>query len=131
MEKLKQCLFDFILHLFDENILVKTDISSLKNKSFYESVCWLKNQFKEQYPNTKLRPIMKSIHYANIFENKELKESAYLLEEIMEYLSKNKFLNRDECVELFNKKITTEGFVRTPESLLIMDIESLMAAKRL
>lgn len=130
MENLKQCLFDFILHLFDENILEKTDISFLKDKSFYESVLWLKNELKEQYPKTKLRPIMKSIHYANIFENQELKESAYLLEEIMEYLSKNQFVNRDECVEFFNKKITEDGFVRTAENLLIMDMESLMTAKR-
>ncbi|MBN6709660.1 hypothetical protein JFL47_11575 [Haemophilus haemoglobinophilus] len=106
MNNLKQSLLNLIKYLSDENIIVNVDIDLLTNKNFYESVLFLKNIFKEQYPNTKLKPVMKRIHYANRFENEDLKQSAYLLDDIEQYLTVNKFLNHDSGVEFFNKKIT-------------------------
>lgn len=92
----------------------------------YESVLLLKDLFKEHFPKTKLKKVMKSIHYANGFKDEELRQSAYLLDEIQQYLIGNHFLNHDESVAFFNKKITEEGFVITSESLFKTHLESLM-----
>lgn len=129
MENLTQSILNLINHLKINNIILKYDINELESKSFYEMVIWLKNVLKEQYPKTKLKPMMKSIHYANNFENENLKQSAYTLDEIEQYLTINKFLNHDCSVEFFNNKITTKDFVITPENLIKTCIESLMLAK--
>lgn len=57
---------------------------------------------------------MKSIHYANGFSDLSLKESAFLLDEVDQYLSINKFLNHDKSVKYFNSKITADGFEINP-----------------
>lgn len=49
-----------------------------------------------------------------LFEEGKLKQSAYLLDDIEQYLAINKFLNHNSGVDFFNKKITTKGFVITP-----------------
>ena len=69
---------------------------------------------------------MKSVHYANGFKDEDLKQSAYVLDEIQQYLTIHNFLNHDDCVEFFNKKITEKSFVITPESLFRADLESLL-----
>ena len=69
---------------------------------------------------------MKSIHYANGFNEESLKQSAFLLDEIEQYLCFNKFLNHDRSVKYFNEKITSEGFIISPENLLEVMIESLL-----
>lgn len=73
---------------------------------------------------------MKSIHYANNFKDEQLKQSAYILDEIEQYLTINKFLNHDREVKFFNNKITTKDFVITSENLVETYIESLMLAKK-
>ena len=73
---------------------------------------------------------MKSIHYANSFDDESLKQSAFLLDEIEQYLCFNKFLNHDKSVEYFNEKITADGFVINPENLLEVMLESLLASKK-
>lgn len=125
MDWLKQCFMNFIQHLRDEKIL-EIDMNIFLDKNMYESVLLLKDLFKEHFPKTKLKKVMKSIHYANGFKDEELRQSAYLLDEIQQYLTGNHFLNHDESVAFFNKKITEEGFVITSESLFKTHLESLM-----
>lgn len=131
MKNLIQSIINLINHLKSENIISKYDACELENKSFYEIVLWLKDLFKEHYPNTKLKRMYRSIHYANKFENEELKQSAYILDEIEQYLTLNKFLDHDSGVEFYNEKITSNGFVITPNSLVETMIESLMLSKNL
>ena len=59
-----------------------------------------------------------------------LKESAFVLDEIEQYLCINKFLNHDKSVKYFNKRITVEGFEINPENLLLVMIESLLCCKK-
>lgn len=113
-----ECLVDLMKFTSDE---VFED-----DKTIYESVKLLKEIFKNKYPKTKLKPMMKSIHYANGFKDGDLKQSAYVLDEIQQYLTIHKFLNHDDCVEFFNKKITEKSFVITPESLFKTHLESLL-----
>ena len=128
---LKQSLIELIEHLHTENIINSTRIDDFKGQSFESLVILLRDTLKEEYPNTKLKRIMKSIHYANGFTDPTLKESAFLLDEIEQYLSINKFLDHDKSVDYFNKRITADGFEVNPESLVSVMIESLLCCNRI
>ena len=122
---LQQALKELIEDMYEKNIisgLLKDDIDS---QSFEDLVLSLKDKLKECYPKTKLKRMMKSIHYANSFEDKSLKESAFLLDEIEQYLSNNRFLDHDQAVKYFNDRITADGFEINPQSLVLIMIESL------
>ena len=82
----------------------------IDSQSFEDLVLSLRDKLKECYPKTKLKRMMKSIHYANGFEDKSLKESAFLLDEIEQSLSSNRFLDHDQAVKYFNDRITADGF---------------------
>ena len=125
---LKQRLIELIEHLYNENI-IETNVDFDKD-SFYNTVVLLKDTLKKEYPKTKIKRIMKSIHYANGFDDESLKQSAFLLDEIEQYLCFNKFLNHDRSVKYFNEKITSEGFIISPENLLEVMIESLLDSEK-
>ena len=105
-------------------------IGDLDSQTFDSLVILLRDMLKEKYPKTKLKQTMKSIHYANSFKDEKLKQTSYILDEIEQYLTINKFLNHDSCVEFFNRKITTNDFVIRHENLVATSIESLMLAKK-
>ena len=72
---------------------------------------------------------MKSVHYSNGFTDEKLKENAFLLDEIEQYLVINKFLSHDAAVAYFNNKITSKNFVITPPALVRVMTESLLFSK--
>jgi len=125
---LKQRLIELIEHLYNENI-IETNVDFDKD-SFYDTVVLLRDTLKKEYPKIKIKRIMKSIHYANGFDDESLKQSAFLLDEIEQYLCFNKFLNHDRSVKYFNEKITSEGFIISPENLLEVMIESLLDSEK-
>lgn len=86
----------------------------------------LRNVLKEKFANIKLPQMMKSIHYTNYFQDENLKLSAFILDEIEQYLFLNDWINHDENVDFFNDKITKEGFIITPKSMVETAIESLI-----
>ena len=126
--RLKHCLKELIEHLYNENI-IETNVDFDKD-SFYDTVVLLRDTLKKEYPKTKIKRVMKSIHYANGFDDESLKQSAFLLDEIEQYLCFNKFLNHDRSVKYFNEKITSEGFIISPENLLEVMIESLLDSEK-
>ena len=125
---LKQRLIELIEHLYNENI-IETNVDFDKD-SFYDTVVLLRDTLKKEYPKRKIKRIMKSTHYANGFDDESLKQSAFLLDEIEQYLCFNKFLNHDRSVKYFNEKITSEGFIISPENLLEVMIESLLDSEK-
>ena len=96
--RLKQRLIELIEHLYNENI-IEINVIDFEKGSFYDTVVFLRDTLKKEYPKTKIKRIMKSIHYANSFDDESLKQSAFLLDEIEQYLCFNKFLNHDKSVE--------------------------------
>lgn len=58
-----------------------------------------------------------------------LKQSAFILDEIEQYLRINKFMNHDKSVEYFNNEITSDGFEVGPESLVATMIKSLFCSE--
>lgn len=84
---LKQYLIELVEHLRNENIIVPMRVDDLDSQTFNSLVILLRDSLKEEYPKTKLKRTMKSIHYANGFSDLPLKESAFLLDEVEQYLS--------------------------------------------
>ena len=62
---LKRQMIKLIEHLYNENIITGVSAKDLDSKTFDELVILLRDTLKEEYPKTKLKRIMKSIHYAN------------------------------------------------------------------
>ena len=122
---LKQASKELIEDMYEKNIISGLLEDDIDSQSFEYLVLSLRDKLKECYPKTKLKRMMKSIHYANGFEDKSLKESAFLLDEIEQYLSSNRFLDHDQAVKYFNDRITADGFEINPQSLLLIMIESL------
>lgn len=124
---LKQQMIKLIEHLGNENII--TGVSAKDSQTFEESVILLRDMLKEEYPKTKLKRIMKSVHYANGFSDLDLKQSAFILDEIEQYLCINKFLNHDKSVKYFNKRILSNEFEINPQNMVLVMIESLLCSK--
>lgn len=122
---LKQALKELIEDMYEKNIISGLLEDGIDSQSFEGLVLSLRDKLKECYPKTKLKRMMKSIHYANGFEDKSLKESAFILDEIEQYLSSNRFLDHDQAVKYFNDRITADDFEINPQSLVLIMIESL------
>lgn len=122
---LKQALKELIEDMYEKNIISGLLEDDIDSQSFEDLVLSLRDKLKECYPKTKLKRMMKSIHYANGFEDKSLKESAFFLDEIEQYLSSNRFLDHDQAVKYFNDRITADGFEINPQFLVLIMIESL------
>ena len=126
---LKQQMIKLIEHLGNENIITGVSAKNLDSQTFEESVILLRDTLKEEYPKTKLKRIMKSVHYANGFSDLDLKQSAFILDEIEQYLCINKFLNHDKSVKYFNKRIVSNEFEINPQNMVLVMIESLLCSK--
>ena len=126
---LKQQMNKLIEHLCNENIITGVSAKDLDSKTFDELVILLRDMLKEEYPKTKLKRIMKSVHYANGFSDLDLKQSAFILDEIEQYLCINKFLNHDKSVKYFNKRIVSNEFEINPQNMVLVMIESLLCSK--
>lgn len=106
------------------------EVDDLDSQTFNDLVVLLRDMLKEKYPKTRLKRTMKSIHYTNAFGDLPLKQSAFLLDEIEQYLSVNKFLDHDKSVEYFNNSITVDGFEVKPENLVLAMIQSLLRCEK-
>ena len=126
---LQQQMIKLIEHLYNENIITGVSAKDLGSQTFEELVILLRDTLKEEYPKTKLKRIMKSVHYANGFSDLDLKQSAFILDEIEQYLCINKFLNHDKSVKYFNKRIVSNEFEINPQNMVLLMIESLLCSK--
>ena len=126
---LKQQMIKLIEHLCNENIITDISAKDLDSQTFDGLVILLRDMLKEGYPKTKLKRIMKSVHYANGFSDLDLKQSAFILDEIEQYLCINKFLNHDKSVKYFNKRIVSNEFEINPQNMVLVMIESLLYSK--
>lgn len=126
---LKKHMIKLIEHLCNENIITGVIEKDLDSQTFDELVILLRDTLKEEYPKTKLKRIMKSVHYANGFSDLDLKQSAFILDEIEQYLCINKFLNHDKSVKYFNKRIVSNEFEINPQNMVLLMIESLLCSK--
>ena len=118
-------------HLCEENILPETALHTPapETEDFLALVSRLRTALSERYPATKLKRIMKSVHYANGFSDESLREAAFTLDDAEQYLVRNGFLDHDRGVAYFNERITAPDFTVSAQSLLGVMLESLLLAK--
>ena len=126
---LKKQMNKLVEHLCNENIIIGISANDLDSQTFDGLVILLRDMLKEGYPKTKLKRIMKSVHYANGFSDLDLKQSAFILDEIEQYLCINKFLNHDKSVKYFNKRTVSNEFEINPQNMVLLMIESLLYSK--
>ena len=117
-----------IEHLCRERIIPPDRIDT--NTDFAQMVALLRQTLQDTYPTTKRKRTMKSIHYANAFADTALRECAFTIDDVGQYLARNHFLDHDRSVDFFNETITAEGFVITPTSLLETMLESLLLSHK-
>ena len=115
-------------HLCWERIL--PSMPATENASPTQMATALRQALCSAYPTTRLKRTMKSIHYANAFADTALRECAFTLDEVEQYLTRNRFLDHDRSVDFFNKTITAEGFVITPTALVETMLESLLLSHK-
>ena len=114
MNDMQISLFNLLTHLDRENIITLLDEDNLAENSFTDLILLLRQKLQQAYPHTKLKRFMKSVHYANGFPDEALKQNAFLLDDIKQYLALNGFLDHDQSVAYFNAQITAKGFIITP-----------------
>ena len=117
-----------IAHLCREQIIPSDRIDT--NTDFAQMTALLRQTLQDTYPKTKPKRMMKSIHYANAFTDEALKQSAFLLDDIEQYLTRNHFLDHDRSAAFFNDAITADGFAVTPAALVETMLDSLMHSKK-
>ena len=115
-------------HLCWERIL--PSMPATENASPTQMATALRQALCSAYPTTRLKRTMKSIHYANAFADTALRDCAFTLDEVEQYLTRNHFLDHDCSVDFFNKTITAEGFVITPTALVETMLESLLLSHK-
>ncbi len=122
IEGLRKGFINLYQYLVDNKIIMPR--LEIEEKDYYSLVDALLEELKQAYPNTKFKRIMKSVHYANGFNDERLKESAFKLDEIEQVLVFNKFIDHDKSVEYYNEQITKKEI--TQYTLTETMIESLM-----
>ena len=97
------------------------DIDGMK-KWFIENI----RLFAKEYPEIEIRRLLEKVHYANTYEDKMLKEIAFLVDEISEYMFKLEVANRDFVVGYFNTLIIDPNIEPTEYNFVLMEVDSLI-----
>lgn len=124
--ELKEKALELAEHLNDLGVVKIENITMLEKYNFGLVVSQILQELQSKYPDTKLKRRMKSVHYANGFTDEELKQCAFMLDDIEQYLSINKFMNHDTSVRYFNELITADGFEINPKNLVMTMMDSLL-----
>lgn len=74
-------------HLCRERILPSMPVTEDASPAQMATV--LRQELCKAYPTTRLKHMMKSIHYANAFTDTALKECAFTLDDVGQYLRKH------------------------------------------
>lgn len=124
--ELQEKALELAEYLINLDIIHMDDFEQLAAQDFQTIVLQIKQLLQEKYPHTKLKRQMKSVHYANGFSDETLKQCAFIIDDIEQYLSLNKFMDHDTSVRYFNELITTNGFEINPQNLVMTTINILL-----
>lgn len=101
----------------------KSNLGKYKTKELAKK---LLERFETQYPDLKPRRLLEKVHYANNYEDKDLKETAFLVDEISEYMFALEIANRDFVVGYFNTLIIDPNIEATEYNFVLMEVLSLI-----
>ena len=125
MNSLHKSLTQLLEKLENNDVLRKENVNIVKFKA-KELAKYIRDLFVENYPELKVRRLMESVHYANTFENKVLQQTAFLVDEISEYMFALEIANRDFVVGYFNTLIIDPKIEATEFNFVLMEVDSLI-----
>lgn len=125
MNSLHTSLTQLLKKLEDNEVLPKKRVNTDKFKA-KELAKHIRDLFVENHSELKVRRLMESVHYANTFENKSLQQTAFLVDEISEYMFALEIANRDFVVGYFNTLIIDPEIEATEFNFVLMEVDSLI-----
>ena len=125
MNSLHTSLTQLLKKLEDNEVLPKKRVNTDKFKA-KELAKYIRDLFVENHSELKVRRLMESVHYANTFENKVLQQTAFLVDEISEYMFALEIANRDFVVGYFNTLIIDPEIEATEFNFVLMEVDSLI-----
>ena len=125
MNSLHTSLAKLLAKLESKQVLTKSSTNIEKFK-VEELARYIRDLFVEEYPEIEIRRLLEKVHYANTYEDKVLKEIAFLVDEISEYMFKLEVANRDFVVGYFNTRIIDPKIEPTEYNFVLMEVDSLI-----
>lgn len=125
MNTLHQSLTELLGKLEENGTLTKEELNVAELKA-EELAKYIRDRFAKEYADLEIRRLLETVHYANTYEDKELKETAFLVDEISEYMFKLEIANRDFVVGYFNTLIIDPTLEATEYNFVLMEVESLI-----
>ncbi len=125
MNRLHKSLTQLLEKLENNDVLKKENVNIAKFKAD-ELAKYIRDLFVKNYPELKVRRLMETVHYANTFENKVLQQTAFLVDEISEYMFALEIANRDFVVGYFNTLIIDPKIEATELNFVLMEVDSLV-----
>ena len=125
MNSLHTSLAKLLAKLESKQVLTKSSANIEKFK-VEELARHIRDLFAKDYPEIEIRRLLEKVHYANTYEDKVLKEIAFLVDEISEYMFKLEVANRDFVVGYFNTLIIDPKIEPTEYNFVLMEVDSLI-----
>lgn len=125
MNTLQQSLTELLEKLEENGTLTKEELNVAELKA-EELAKHIRDRFAKEYADLEIRRLLETVHYANSYEDKVLKETAFLVDEISEYMFKLEITNRDFVVGYFNTLIIDPAIEATEYNFVLMEVESLI-----
>ena len=125
MNSLHTSLAKLLAKLENKQVLTKSSANIEKFK-VEELARYIRDLFAKEYPEIEIRRLLEKVHYANTYEDKVLKEIAFLVDEISEYMFKLEVANRDFVVGYFNTLIIDPNIEPTEYNFVLMEVDRLI-----
>lgn len=125
MNSLHTSLAKLLAKLESKQVLTKSSANIEKFK-VEELASYIRDLFAKEYSEIEIRRLLEKVHYANTYEDKVLKEIAFLVDEISEYMFKLEVANRDFVVGYFNTLIIDPNIEPTEYNFVLMEVDSLI-----
>ena len=125
MNSLHKSLRALLEKLEENGVLQKEKVNTVALKT-EELAKHIRDRFAKEHADLEIRRLLEIVHYANTYEDKVLKETAFLVDEISEYMFKLEVANRDFVVGYFNTLIINPAIEATEYNFVLMEVESLI-----
>lgn len=125
MNSLHKSLTALLEKLEENGVLQKEKFNTVALKT-EELAKHIRDRFAKEHTDLKIRRLLEKVHYANTYEDKVLKETAFFVDEISEYMFKLEVANRDFVVGYFNTLIINPAIEATEYNFVLMEVESLI-----
>ena len=125
MNSLHKSLTALLEKLEENGVLQKEKVNTVALKT-EELAKYIRDRFVKEHADLEIRRHLEKVHYANTYEDKVLKETAFLVDEISEYMFKLEVANRDFVVGYFNTLIINPAIEATEYNFVLMEVDSLI-----